>query len=362
MRDFLKYFDKFTFAVLLMLCATGLVLILSASHSTSQPHFTKQLIWFGIALTAFIIVLILKTEMLFNFSFVILLLLVAILAVQVVTGRIVAGTRSWISLGFLNIQTSEFVKIPLALFLARSLARMSTSRIEWRQFFKIAGLIGVPFALIAMQPDMGTASMLTSFFLFAVILKRIKPAIVIFLVVALLAGAVVTWNFVLKDYQKDRLISFMNPEKYKKSTGYQIIQSKIAVGSGGLTGKGYLNGTQSQYKFLPTRHTDFIISVLGEEFGFLGISFLLMLFFTLFYRQFNFKTESDEEFYFVYLFNGLIFFQFLINLLMTTGFFPVIGIPLPFVSYGGSSLLAFFIGEGIIFRIKLNHFLSEYSG
>ena len=180
----------------------------------------------------------------------------------------------------------------------------------------------------------------------------------LFLIICIV-GSLLVWNYILKPYQKGRIISFLSPEKYSKSSGYQIIQSKIAIGSGGLKGKGYLKGSQSQFKFLPTRHTDFIVSVLGEEFGFLGMSVLLLLFFTLFYRQFNIRTQSDEEFYFVYLFNGMILFQFLINVLMTIGLFPIMGIPLPFVSYGGSSLLSFYVGEAIIFKIKINNFLNE---
>jgi rod shape determining protein RodA len=169
---------------------------------------------------------------------------------------------------------------------------------------------------------------------------------------------VVGWNSLLKDYQKNRIISFLNPSQHKTSTGYQIIQSKIAIGSGGLSGKGYLKGSQSQYQFLPARHTDFIVSVIGEEFGFINIAILFFIFFVIFYRQFRFNFQSDEEFYFIYLFNGLILFQFLINVAMAIGFFPVLGISLPFVSYGGSSLLSFFIGEAIVFRIKINNYLT----
>ena len=177
------------------------------------------------------------------------------------------------------------------------------------------------------------------------------------LILVLLCG-MIGWNSLLKDYQKNRIISFLNPSKYKTSTGYQIIQSKIAIGSGGLSGKGYLKGSQSQYQFLPARHTDFIVSVIGEELGFINIAILLFIFFVVFYRQFKFNFQSDEEFYFIYLFNGLILFQFMINVAMAIGFFPVLGISLPFVSYGGSSLLSLFIGEAIIFRIKINNYLT----
>jgi rod shape determining protein RodA len=336
----------------------GVVLIYSASTGMNQSYWTKQLIWLGIATAGFFAAFKIKTDFLSRIVFFLYVTLVFILAVQIVAGEIVSGVKSWIKLGFFNIQVSEFIKIPLALYMAKILAKIST--IDWKEFFKIAAVIGCPFVLIAMQPDLGTAFMLTSFFITAVFLKKIRPIIVVFSLIILLLGAYSTWNYVLKPYQRARIVSFLNPQKYKKSTGYQIIQSRIAIGSGGLTGQGYLNGTQSQYKFLPTRHTDFIVALLGEEFGFIGVSFLLLLFFIFFYRQFNFKSRSDTEFYFIYLFNGIILFQFLINILMTIGWVPILGVPLPFVSYGGSSLLAFFIGEGLIFRMKINTYLSEY--
>ena len=358
MKDFLKYFDKTTFFILMLLAVCSIVLIYSASNGMGVSYWSKQILWLGFSIIAFFVVFKLNTELVFKYSFVFYVILLLMLVIQLLVGEITSGTKSWIKTGFFNIQVSEFIKIPLALYIAKTLTKIS--RMHWKPFFQLAIILGMPFILIALQPDLGTAFMLTSFFIIAAILKRIKFSIILFSAVLLAAGFFTTWNYVLKPYQKDRLVAFLNPEKYKKSTGYQIIQSKIAIGSGGLTGKGYLNGTQSQYKFLPTRHTDFIVSVLGEEFGFLGISFLFLLFFFLFYRQFSFRAQSDEEFYFIYLFNGLILFQFLINILMTIGFFPVLGIPLPFVSYGGSSLLAFFVGEALIFKIKINNYLKEF--
>ncbi|MCU0284868.1 MAG: rod shape-determining protein RodA [Acidobacteria bacterium] len=356
-KDSIRFFDKFTFVALLLLTISGIILIYSVSHTLNTSYFSRQLVFFFVVLIVFFIVFRFKTEVLFDYSVPIYVLLLVILGLQLLLGVIVAGTKSWIKMGFFSIQVSEFIKIPLALILAKTITKVKL--IEWNFFFKLLGIIGIPFVLIAIQPDLGTAFMLGSFLISIVILKKIRLVIVLFTILAVFSGAFIGWNYLLKPYQKDRVISFLNPEKYKKSSGYQIIQSKIAVGSGGLSGKGYLNGTQSQYKFLPTRHTDFIVAVLGEEFGFLGISFLFVLFFILFYRQYNIKTNSDEEFYYIYLFNGLILFQFLINILMSIGYCPIMGVPLPFVSYGGSSLLSFFIGEAIIFRIKINSYLND---
>lgn len=358
MKDVYKYFDKATFFALLALSCTGIVIIYSASRGMNQVYWSKQLLWLGVALVAFMIFFKVKTETAFRFSLLVLIVLCFVLGIQAIAGTLVAGTRSWIKTGLFNIQISELVKIPLALVLARYLSKVPY--VDWIEIFKIAGIIVIPFFLIATQPDLGTAFMFFAYFVAALLLKRTRIILLVSLVVIALLSGVAGWYFVLKDYQRGRITSYLDPEKHRKTSGYQIIQSKIAIGSGGLTGKGYLNGTQSQYKFLPTRHTDFIVSVLGEEFGFIGVSFLFLMFFILFYRQYNFKVQSDEEFYFVYLYNSIILFQFLINILMTIGLVPIMGVPLPFVSYGGSSLIAFFIGEAIVFRIKISSYLNEY--
>jgi len=355
MKDFIKYFDKLTFLILIFLTFIGGVVIFSASHSLNQTYHQKQIVWLIISLIAFFVVFRVKTEFIFRSSVPILIVLSIILTIQIFAGNIISGTKSWLKFGFLSIQLSEFIKIPLALVVAKILVKCTI--IDWTTFLKLIGTLAIPFVLIALQPDMGTASILVSILLISVLLKKIKPIVIIFSLLIAMIGSILTWNYVLKPYQKTRIISFLNPSQYEKSSGYQIIQSKIAIGSGGLYGKGYLKGSQSEYRFLPTQHTDFIFSVLGEEFGFIGVTFLFFLFFLLFYRQLYFKTESTSEYYFVYLFNGIIFFQFLINILMSIGLLPVLGIPLPFVSYGGSSLLSFFIGEAIIFRIRINSFI-----
>ncbi len=355
MKDIFRYFDKFSFAILILITLSGVVLIYSASYNLKTPYHSKQLLWLFFSLIAFFIVFRIKIENIFRAGFGLYYCLVFLLFLQLVAGKVISGTKSWIELGFFNVQISEFIKVVLALCLAKYLTKFS--KINWRSFIKLLIYIGIPLVLIGLQPDMGTAFVLSFFLIIIIILKGIKPSIVFFSVILIAVFSFVTLNYVLKPYQKERLISFLNPQRYKDSSGYQVIQSKIAVGSGGLVGKGFLNGSQSQYKFLPTRHTDFIVSVLGEEFGFIGICFIFLLFFILFYRQYNFKAQTDEEYYFVYLFNGIIFFQFLINVLMTIGLVPVLGIPLPFVSYGGSSLLAFFIGEALIFRVKINNFI-----
>jgi rod shape determining protein RodA len=356
MKDYFKYFDKFTFALLLLLAVIGIFLIYSAGVSTNETNYMKQAVWLFFSLLAFFAVFSLKIDLVFRKAFAVYLALLVILALQIAVGGTVARTKSWFRLWGIGFQFSEFIKVPLALYLAKILTQFDL--IDRRIFLKIIAVIFLPVVLIIMQPDMGVSFILCSFVPLVILLKKIKPSVLVASVLLVALGGIIGWHSVLKPYQRDRMVSFLNPSEYKTSTGYHVIQSKIAIGSGGLNGKGYLRGSQSRYQFLPARHTDFIISVIGEEFGFVFTSILFFIFFLIFYRQFRFNFLNDEEFYFVYLFNGLILFQFMVNVSMAIGFFPVLGISLPFVSYGGSSLLSFFIGEAIIFRIKINNYLA----
>ena len=356
MRDYFKYFDKLTFFMLLLLPLIGIFLIYSAGHSSQETNYLKQAAWLLFSILAFFIVFSLKVDFVFRKAFAVFVGLIVLLALQLALGVTVARTKSWFRLWGIGFQFSEFVKIPLALYLARLMTQFEM--ISGRIFIKLIAIIVLPVGLIILQPDMGVSFILCAFIPLVILLKRIRPALLVASILLVASAGFIGWHSVLKPYQKDRIISFLNPAAYKASTGYHIIQSKIAIGSGGLSGKGYLQGSQSKYQFLPARHTDFIISVIGEEFGFINTSILFFIFFFVFYRQFRFNFQNDEEFYFVYLFNGLILFQFMVNVAMAIGYFPVLGISLPFVSYGGSSLLSFFIGEAIIFRIKINNYLA----
>lgn len=358
MKDSVKFFDKITFAILLAISIIGIFLVYSASYTETNTYFQKQLLWLCFSIAVFFIVFRIRTELLFRYGWFLYIAVVIALLFQLISGKIIAGTKSWVRFGFFSVQVSEFMKIALAIVIAKYITTIKM--IKWKEFFVLGIMIGFPFVLIALQPDMGTALIFASLFVISVLLKGIKKSIIIFLIIVIFISSFFLWNYVLKPYQKDRIVSFLNPELYSQSSGYQVIQSKIAIGAGGISGKGYLNGSQSKYKFLPVRHTDFIISLLGEEFGFLGISFFLLLYFIFFYRQFIFITEIEEELNLLYLLLGLVLFQFLINVLMSIGFIPILGLPLPFVSYGGSSLLAFFILEGIIFKIRINSYINEF--
>ncbi len=355
----LKYFDRLTFLVILLLAVFGVIMIYSAGHSQGADYWLRQLLFLFVALIFFIIVFFIDLKFWFSRSLFLYLLIIVLLLLQLFFGRYIAGTKAWFRIGSFGLQVSEFVKIFLALYLAKYLTQVG--QLNWIEFSKIALLILIPVVLIILQPDFGVSLILCSFFCALFFLKRIKKSIIVVVLLGLITTAYSSWHYYLKPYQKNRIISFLNPEADKTKSGYQVWQSKIALGSGGLWGRGYLQGTQSQFQFLPVRHNDFILALVGEELGFFGISIVLFLFLFLIYRQIFFYYTDDEHFYFVLLFNFLLFFQFAINALMVTGFFPVIGIPVPFVSYGGSSLLSFFIGEAIIFRIKFNAHAAQYS-
>ncbi len=355
-KNAVKYFDRTGFILMLLLCLLGLVLIYSASHMLENNYFLRQLVWLLLSFMVFAVVFLVKPEVIFRHVNTLYLLMVMILLGQIVFGHYIAGTRRWVSFGFFNVQFSEVMKIVMALLLAKYLARHE--EINGRVFLKIMIMTAVPVTLIVMQPDLGGGIILLTFFAVIPLLKRVKKNVLIVIPLLILAGFGLGWNHLLKPYQKNRLVSFLNPWKYKDTSGYHVIQSKIAIGSGGLSGKGFMNGSQSQLRFLPTRQTDFIVSVLGEEFGFLGVSLLLIMFFIFFYRHFKWKYADETELNFVYLFNGLIICQLFINIAVATGLLPVMGIPLPFISYGGSSLMTLFAGQAIIFRIKADHFHS----
>jgi len=351
-----KYFDRLGFAIMSALSLCGLFLIYSASHMLKNNYCLRQGIWLLLSIGVFFLVFTVKPQNIFRYSTHLYLLLVVILASQLLFGHYIAGTRRWFSLGFINFQFSETMKVILPLLLARFLTRFT--EINGKAFLQILLILLVPIVLISMQPDLGGGVILLFFLAGIVFLKKVKPVVLIATPLLLLITVSIGWNYVLKPYQKNRLVSFVDPWKYKDTSGYHVIQSRIAIGSGGLFGKGFLKGSQSQYRFLPTRQTDFIISVLGEEFGFMGVSLLLILFFIFFYRHLKWKYTNETELYFAYLFNGLVICQFFVNIAVATGLLPVMGLPLPFVSYGGSSLVTLFAGQAIVFRIKADYFQS----
>jgi len=357
-RRLFEEIDWILIGLVLLLSLLGVFFIYSSSHFLPGNYYLRQLVWIGIGIAAAFLVMIVDYKFWVSFSIYFYALMIAVLAASLVFARLVAGTKSWVKFGFFQIQPSELAKVILILVFARIFAEYKGRYLNTQSTALALMVAGVPLVLIMLQPDLGTALTFVAIFGAAFILGGLrKKTIIILLALSLVIGAG-GWTFGLKNYQKKRLTTLLNPREDPRGSGYQINQSKIAIGSGGLTGKGFMKGSQSQLRFLPARHTDFIFSVIGEEFGFLGVFIVFLLYFLTLARMFLSVAKARDRagVYLIFMASVLITFQFLINVLMIIGLFPVTGIPMPFLSYGGSSLLANFIACGLILNVKMRRF------
>jgi len=362
-RRLIYYFDWVMLLLLLLVCVMALANLFSTTWSggpAGSPVFYKQ---FYILLGGFALALILisfdyrELETLgFLFYGIIIILLIY-------TGFFVhttiAGTQRWINLGFFRLQPSEPAKLIMIIVLASYFSRRETGDgYRLRDIIKPGILTAIPFFLILIQPDLGTALMLAVLFVSMVLFVKMRWSTLVFLGSLGAVSGFVLWKFVLKDYQRRRIETFLNPEGDPMNQGYQIMQSKIAVGSGQIFGKGFMEGTQGHLHFLPERHTDFAFSVWAEEWGFAGSVFFLGCYFFMLLWGINIAMTARDKFGVLMAFGivMLIFWQAVINLLMIMGFLPVVGIPLPLFSYGGSSLLTTLIGIGLLMNIRMRRF------
>jgi rod shape determining protein RodA len=354
----LREIDWILIALAVANALIGLLLIYSAAHLTPGDPALKQAIWLLIGLGALILVLAFDYKLLMTLSPYVLGLLIIILALLLIAGRARGGAKSWIGIASLGGQPSEMVKIAVLLLLARIFADYRRPYIGLGAFALSAAVVLLPVALVAMQPDMGTAMSLLPIWFGCLALAGLNRRTLVFLLIVGLLLGVVGWGFLLKDYQKDRLKIVFNPSLDPRGAGYHVLQSKIAIGAGGWLGKGFLRGSQSQLRFLPARHTDFVFSVLGEEFGFLGVVVALGLYFAMLLRIFRAvrKTRDRAGLYVVFMVGCMISVPFLVNVFMIIGLFPITGIPIPLLSYGGSSLLSTFLALGLVVNVKMRRF------
>jgi rod shape determining protein RodA len=267
-------------------------------------------------------------------------------------GVVVNGSRRWLNLGITRIQPSELMKIALPLMLAWYFQKFE-GRIRWRDFVFAAVLIAIPAILVKRQPDLGTALLLIASGFFVLYLAGLSWKIIVGLVAVAAAAAPVMWTL-LHDYQRRRILTFIDPTQDPLGAGYHTTQASIAIGSGGVVGKGWLNGTQTHLDFLPERHTDFIFAVFGEEFGLIGNVLLVFLYLLLVGR--GMMIAADASTLFGRLMAGavtlMLFTYAFVNMGMVSGVLPVVGVPLPFISYGGTALLSLFIGIGILMSVQ----------
>ncbi|MDP6685465.1 MAG: rod shape-determining protein RodA [Candidatus Omnitrophota bacterium] len=353
--DFKKYkgFDRQLVYCAIAIFVVGLLFLFSSTYPNNVEFVLRQVVWFLIGAVVFIAMININYRQIVGVGHVFYCLSVLLLLVVLLAGSRRLGAQRWLSLGAFNIQPSEFVKLFITLSLVQFFATHKSGHNAKNVFTSIA-ITAMPFALIMLQPDLGTALMLVPILF---ILLYVWGAHIRHLLVMIFSALLVSplgW-FLLKEYQKERLMVFLDPGVDPLGAGYTIIQSRIAIGSGGWFGKGWLSGTQNQLNFLAERHTDFIFSVAGEEWGFLGGMILLALYFILIKRAFGIadKTKDPCGKLLVVGLTTMICIQVIVNLSMTMGFMPVVGLPLPLVSYGGSSLLVTMMALGLLESISI---------
>jgi len=357
-RRLVQEIDWVLLGLVLLQALIGVLFIYSSSHFLAGHYHVRQLVWIGVSLVVLVFVLAIDYKFFVSLSPYFYGLIVAVLAATLVFARLVAGTKSWITFGLMQLQPSELAKIVMILVFARYFADYKSAYITTSRTLGALLVAGAPLLLIIIQPDLGTAMTFLAVVGGALLLAGLRrKTIALFVVIALVVG-IGGWNLALKDYQKRRVTTLVNPQGDPRGSGYQVIQSKIAIGSGGFAGKGFMKGTQSQLRFLPARHTDFIFSVIGEEAGFLGVFAVIVLYLAFLARMFLSvgKARDRAGVYIIFTASMLIAFQFLVNVLMIIGLFPVVGITLPFLSYGGSSLLTSFVACGLVLNVKMRRF------
>jgi len=359
-RRFLSDFHFSLLAVVIFLCVVGIFNLYSATYQAGGHQYLSQIYWMCGGLLFMMVLIFLDYRIFERFSypfyFIILVLLAAVLAV----GPKIYGARRWLDLGFFRFQPSELMKIGMVFVLAKyfhddhivggyTLRRLAIPFL----------ILGAPVLLILAEPDLGTALLIcfVSFSIFIFVKMKWQSLFVLFMVAALTVP--LAYKFVLKDYQRDRVRTFLDPSRDPRGKGYHALQSMVAVGSGKLRGKGHLKGSQTQLAFLPEQHTDFIFSVFAEEHGFIGILILLVVYAMMILMGLEIAHHARDKFGALLAvgITSIFFWQSFVNIGMVTGILPVVGITLPFFSYGGSSIIISFMGIGLLLSIHLRRFM-----
>jgi rod shape determining protein RodA len=365
MRRFLSFrdFDWALLGLVLILCVVSVLEIYSTTVHTRFASFeSKQILFIGAGMVGMFILAKIDYHRLLDWSpWVYGVFLASLVAVKVV-GHKALGARRWIAIGPVQFQPSEWVKLVLVLVVARYFANLGGRYLTWRDIFKAFAMVGIPMVLVLVQPDLGTTLTYAPILVAGLFLGGIsmrQAAILILCGTALIVGV---WSSgrILKPYQKARLTSFINPDNDPRGSGYQIRQSLIAVGDGGIWGKGQSKGSQTQGYFLPIPYTDFIFAAFSEEHGFVGAVFVLLLYFFILMRLIqNAQTAADLPGSLIIMgIVAVLTFQIAVNVGMVIGFMPVTGIPLPLMSYGGSSVLFTFLALGVAMNVRMRRFVN----
>jgi rod shape determining protein RodA len=342
--------DGTLLAIVALIVTLGMITLYSATDE-NQARMTSQLVNLGIALAAMWIVAQVPTQTLLRSAVPVYLIGLALLVAVAVGGDVVNGARRWLHVGVTRIQPSEMMKIAMPLMLAWYFHRRAAT-LRLGDYVIAAVLLVVPTALIIRQPDLGTALLVLATGCYVIFLAGLSWRIIVGLAIAVAASLPLVWTM-MHGYQKRRILTLLDPSQDPLGAGYHTIQATIAVGSGGLEGKGWLNGTQTHLEFIPERHTDFIFAVFSEEFGLIGATVLIVLYAALIARGLLIAANAPTPF--ARLLAGgvtLIFFTYaFVNMGMVSGILPVVGVPLPFISYGGTALVTLFLGVGILMSV-----------
>jgi len=359
-------FDWGTLALSLAIVSLSIILLYSATserlEGPSGMHL-KQLVWAVIGLVSMFAVLCIDYQTLCRHAYVLYGALLVSLVIVLLFGRVVNGSQRWLVLGPWHVQTSELAKPVLILVLARYFTEHTpagTAALTFRALLVPVLLVGPPFVLIVKQPNLSTAMVLVVLLCVMALMIGLRRTTLTTLLLLGVGVLPLAWTMVLKDYQRERLVTLLNPQPDLLGAGYHSWQSKIAIGSGGLWGKGLLAGTQSRLSFLPERHTDFIFAVLAEEVGFVGVVLLLCLFGCLLVHGFSIAYRSRDRLG-ALVATGVVTMlaaQIFLNIGMTIGLVPIIGLPLPLMSYGGSSLVMTFLCLGLLMNVRMRRFKS----
>ena len=345
------------FFVFCLLFFVGLAMLYSAGGGNMEPWAKKQLIYFLIFLPVVFLIALIDINFWFKTSYLIYFGGVGLLLLVEIIGHKSMGATRWINFGFFRLQPSETMKIALILGLAKYFFRRDLSEIRQTKYLILPTIMFlIPFALILNQPNLGTALIL--FFITGIIYfcSGVQTWKFVFCLVCVLVASPIIWKYGIKDYQKQRVMTFLHPDKDLLKTGYNIMQSKIAIGSGGIRGKGFLKGTQGQLEFLPEKQTDFIFTTLCEEGGFIGAMCTILLFCIIFGYLVYIGTKCQHNYGRIIVVGILsnLFFHFFINIGMISGILPVVGTPLPLLSYGGSITATSLISLGFVLNVDLH--------
>jgi rod shape determining protein RodA len=344
-----------------LICGVGVLQIFSATLDTGfHSAWWKQIFYIVGGLVLMWLILAVDYHSMLHYVPILYAASVVALLGTAAFGSQIFGSKRWVPLpGGIRFQVSEFVKLVIILLVARYLTDLKTEELEIWEMAKLAGLVAVPAGLVLLQPDLGTSLTYLAVLVTGAFLAGLRWKYVATIAVVAVLVLPIGFHF-LKDYQKARLVSFMDPERDPRGTGYQLIQSQIAVGNGGMFGKGVTKGTQTQLRFLPVPHTDFIFSAFAEEHGFVGVVVVLSLYFVMIMRIVqNAQTATDRAGMYICMgVGGLLLFHMLVNVGMVVGRMPVTGIPLQFMSAGGSSIWSNFLALGLVNNVRLRRFVN----